>query len=439
MKFTGEFFIPHDIENENADNPELEIEHKQRYLSMLPMVEGKTVLDIASGEGYGTNILSSSARQAYGVDINRDLVQHAARKYNQENISFLHGSVEAIPLESHCIDIVVSFETLEHVSADTQIQFIAEVRRVLKPGGAFIVSTPNRKNYTDRYNHQNKFHQHELYEDDFKKLLGEHFGHVRIYNQGHEVTSVIMNQDDYHSRSPLNLIPVNGAYHFEGKYLIGLCSDQPQAIQTSISSIVPESEKSYFQLIDRILALQQEVEELGSWGKRSSAEVEKLLQERSAAETILQEKSVTIQALAQERHRALESLEQAEEKIRFYTDASRKLYEDLARSNHKVFLLEAEQEAAQQKNVNSSYSFGLEEFTSEITRLKDAISGRVAKNQPQPLPAKSPHFMAEASLDQQRKEQISKLENDVLWYRKTYEERSLLGVLKQKIAAKFRK
>jgi len=419
MKFTGEFFIPYDAEEENTDNPELEIEHKQRYLSILKMVEGKTVLDIASGEGYGTSILSSRARQTFGVDINPDLVEHAGRKYNQENIRFLHGSVDRIPLESNTIDVIVSFETLEHVDADTQKQFLGEVKRVLRTNGVFVVSTPNKKNYTDRYDHQNKFHLCELYKDRFEEILKEHFGHVRLYDQGQEVTSVILNKEDYLSQKPVTVVPVNSAYHFEGKYLIGLCSDQPETIQASIASIVPESEKSYFQLVDRILELQQEVEKLGAWGTRSAGELETLSKERAAT---------------------MESLEEARRNINLYKDMSGKLQEDLARSNNNAFLLEAELEVIQKNNAQKNgYSLDMDSFTQEVVRLSEVISGKVIRHTPLTVPEKGKKPLTEISSIQNLEQQLAQLQKDVLWYKKTYEERSLLGVIKQKIAAKFRK
>lgn len=405
MKFTGEFFIPYDADKENVDNPELEIEHKQRYLSILKMVEGKTVLDIASGEGYGTFILSSGATQAIGVDINPDLVEHAGSKYKKENLRYLQGSAAQIPLESNSIDILISFETLEHIDADTQKQFLTEVKRVLKADGALIVSTPNKQNYTDRYNHQNKFHLHELNKDEFEGLLKEHFGHVRLYDQGLEVTSVILNREDYTSQKPIGIVPIKNNYHFEGKYQIGLCSDLAATIQTSIASIVPESEKSYFQLIDRILDLQREVEELGAWGTRSAAELQTLEQERPSL----------IANLA-------------------------KLQDDLAESNHKAFLLEAELEALQQfQEQEPSQSSGMKEFTKQITQLNEALSGKIARPTRYSSPPKSRTPAAETSTTEHLKQQIDNLQKDLLWYRKTYEERSLLGLIKQKIAARIRK
>ncbi len=414
MEFTGEFFIPRDAQHDRAGNAELEIEHKQRYLSILDMAEGKTVLDIASGEGYGTHILASTAKQVFGVDINPDLVEHAAGKYSQENIRFLHGSVTQIPLDPASVDLIVSFGTLEHVSQDMQQQFLLEVKRVLKRAGVFIVSTPNKKNYTDRYDYHNQFHVHELYQSDLERLLKTHFGHVTLYEQGHEVVSLILHKEDYILQRPIPLMPVNNNFLFEGKYLIGVCSDRQEAINRSVASMVPETDKSYFQLIDRIFQLQQEVEELGSWGKRS-------VEEKAFIE---------------------KNLQIAREEIIFYNDIINRTQTDLAQARHDTFLKEAEWEVNKQQAGQGPIHFsGVEKLAEEITRLIQEVSkkdpGRTDHSAP--VVKSNPDLAAGQAHANGIQEQIAKLQEELQWYKRTYEERSLLGVVKQKISAKFHK
>ena len=424
MKFTGEFFIPND-EASNNGYGELEIEHKQRYLSILDLVEGKIVLDIASGEGYGTSLLSSKAKHVTGIDINPELVQHAGEKYASGKIRFLHGSVAEIPLESGSVDVIVSFETLEHVEAPVQELFFKEAKRVLRPDGVFIVSTPNKKNYTDRYDHQNKFHVHELYENELEEALKGHFNYVQIYDQGLEVSSVILNKDHYLSQKPVKTISVNNAFQFEGKYLIALCSDLSQSLQTPIASMVPESEKSYFQLIDRILDLQKEVEQLGAWGTRSAAEVEDLLKERAA---LIEERTAQLDLARQDILRQDQIIE--------------KLQRDLARSNHEKFLIEAELEAVREINAQRQlYHSDMVTITDSITDLTDTISKREVNRTSQQVPAVSSSLPSGAipSTPEDFPRQIAKLQEHIQWYKKTYEERSFLGLIKQGIRLRFRK
>ena len=82
----------------------------------LKLVEGKDVLDVASGEGYGSAMLAGRARSVRGVDISQDAVGHARERYaGVANLQYLQGSAAAIPLPDDSVDVVVSFETIEHL------------------------------------------------------------------------------------------------------------------------------------------------------------------------------------------------------------------------------------------------------------------------------------------------------------------------------------
>ena len=116
LTWTGERYVP-----EIAG--EIRLEHVHRYLIARELVPGKRVLDIACGEGYGSAILSAAAAHVTGVDISPEAVAHASSKYARSNLVFCLGSCEAIPLEDHSVDVVVSFETIEHIErhADEQV------------------------------------------------------------------------------------------------------------------------------------------------------------------------------------------------------------------------------------------------------------------------------------------------------------------------------
>src|SRR6266404_3605010 len=108
MEFTGERFLP-------TVEGELKTEHFHRYAFSFPFVRNKIVLDIASGEGYGSAFLARYAHYVVGVDIDSEAVTHANRKYaTQQNLKFLTGGCDNIPLADASIDIVTSFETIEH-------------------------------------------------------------------------------------------------------------------------------------------------------------------------------------------------------------------------------------------------------------------------------------------------------------------------------------
>ena len=249
--FTGERFVP------GIDDEQLEMEHYQRYYSALSFVEDKVVLDAACGEGYGTSILATRAAKVSGLDVSAEAVARAREAYgDKENIEFVVGSVAQIPFPDHSVDVVVSFETIEHISEQLQYDFLDEIKRVLKQDGVLIMSTPNKAIYSDRYNYHNEFHVKEFYKEEFIKFLSRSFKYTRLYNQYFEVCSVIDMEGEqdrtvsYHKSS---------AYTEDGKYFVVIASDE-EIPAIDISHTMMSSSPEYKQRIERILALQSEVE-----------------------------------------------------------------------------------------------------------------------------------------------------------------------------------
>ncbi len=144
MKFTGERYLPETV------SPEISYEHWHRYLFANQYIKGKVILDIACGEGYGSNFLSETAKKVLGVDISEESIIHASSKYLKDNLEFRQGSASSVPIKGKSIfDVIISFETIEHISEVDQGLFLNEVKRLLKPQGIFLVSTPNKFLYSD--------------------------------------------------------------------------------------------------------------------------------------------------------------------------------------------------------------------------------------------------------------------------------------------------
>jgi O-antigen biosynthesis protein len=171
---TGERLMTEDCDNNS-------VEHLHRYALALTFCEGRDVLDIASGEGYGSNLLAGVAESVRGVDISEDAVGHARRKYRRPNLEYLQGSADSIPLPDASVDTVVSFETIEH--HDRHAEMMAEVKRVLRPGGMLVISSPDKLNYTDLPGTSNPFHVKELYREEFHALVKAHFANVEMLSQ----------------------------------------------------------------------------------------------------------------------------------------------------------------------------------------------------------------------------------------------------------------
>lgn len=174
MKFTGERFVPGVVGN-------IELEHLHRYAIARELAVNKTVLDIACGEGYGSAMLAQVAKRVIGVDASRMAIDHASTKYKNDNLEFRYGLCSEIPLPDASIDLVVSFETIEH--HDQHEAMMRELKRVLRPNGVAVISSPERHEYSEVPNTSNPFHIKELYRHEFEVLISRYFTHFRMFGQ----------------------------------------------------------------------------------------------------------------------------------------------------------------------------------------------------------------------------------------------------------------
>jgi SAM-dependent methyltransferase len=198
---------------------QVEIEHYHRYLFARSLVSGLDVLDVASGEGYGSALLAQIARSVIGVEFAGPTVHMAADNFRRQNLRFVQGDARALPLADASVDAVVSFETIEHF--DRQDDFVREVRRVLRPDGVFVVSTPDRDVYSPSGMPANPFHVRELTRGEFVALLGSVFRHVDLMQQRALIGSALL-ADSGSSVAPL-VFDRRGDTHFEA------CAGLPRA------------------------------------------------------------------------------------------------------------------------------------------------------------------------------------------------------------------
>ncbi len=186
LEATGERFLP-EMQGTIA------LEHLHRYALAKDIARGKVVLDIACGEGYGSAVLAGTASRVYGVDIAPDAIAHAKAVYQRPNLEFLVGRCAEIPLPDNTVDLVVSFETIEH-HTEHEAMF-AEIKRVLRPGGVMVMSSPDKLEYTERANHANAYHVKELYAEEFQRLVERYFSRVAMLGQRVLYASAILPQE----------------------------------------------------------------------------------------------------------------------------------------------------------------------------------------------------------------------------------------------------
>jgi len=178
MEFTGERVVPGKTPQTIYD------EHIYRYIFAASLAENKLVLDVACGTGYGVGyMVEKGAGEVVGVDISMAAVDYAQERLGRNNkASFVCADAIRLPFVDNAFDIVVSFETIEHIRQCRK--FLAECRRVLKENGLLICSTPNRRIFSPNLAKPiNTFHVKEFWPEEFSRLLRRYFADITLYGQ----------------------------------------------------------------------------------------------------------------------------------------------------------------------------------------------------------------------------------------------------------------
>ncbi len=177
VEYTGEFVV------QGKTPDKLWREHVNRYTFASQRVQGKACLDVACGTGYGTALLARECNTVVGVDLNRQVLEYAQQRYGGDGVEFVLADARALPFRTGSFEDVVSFETVEHLGLPAR--FLTECRRVLRSGGLFMCSTPNRLVYSPSANSGNPFHVQEFSPPTFVALLKRYFADVTLYGQTH--------------------------------------------------------------------------------------------------------------------------------------------------------------------------------------------------------------------------------------------------------------
>jgi len=202
-------------------------EHIVRYLFAAQFVRDKQVLDVASGVGYGADLLrSAGATRVVALDRSPEAIRYGKKRHSKFRPAYVLGDVESLPVRSAQFDVVVSFETIEHV-LDYR-RFLAEVKRSLHHDGLFIVSTPNKGVYVEG----NPFHTKEFAFDEFEEALAGHFRYVKTFSQDDWIASAIFSPEvmegaDRPIAGQPSLFKAIGKSPSQTLYMVSLCSEAP--------------------------------------------------------------------------------------------------------------------------------------------------------------------------------------------------------------------
>lgn len=163
------------------DNPpEFFAKHLSAYHFLKKDSAGKSILEVGFGDGYGMHYLADAATQVAGVDIAPENIPLAQRKYSAPNLKFLRFDGYKFPFPDESFDIVCTFQVIEHIPLNRMVEWLTEIKRVMKKDGRFYVSTMNLATamkpgspYTKNQDHEKEFTAPEL-----KELLKSVFAEV---------------------------------------------------------------------------------------------------------------------------------------------------------------------------------------------------------------------------------------------------------------------
>ncbi len=152
-----------------------------RYNWIAQSVKNRKILDVACGSGYGSNYLfKMGASDITGLDVSHNAINYAMNRYSGDNIQFICHDAQHLPFSDNSFDLVVSFETIEHI--EHYEVFVSECNRVLRDGGLFVCSTPNSEtassNSGDPLAH---YHVKEFTIQEFRELMEQDFHKVTVY------------------------------------------------------------------------------------------------------------------------------------------------------------------------------------------------------------------------------------------------------------------
>jgi SAM-dependent methyltransferase len=217
----------------------IEAEHYARYAWASQFAAGSRVLDGACGMGYGSAILAAAgASEVVGVDLDEKVIAQVGAAAGA-GTRFEVADLRDLPFGDDEFDLVVSFETIEHVPDPKTV--LDELARVLKPGGLLLISTPNRDVYTPG----NPFHQRELAPNELEDELAKHFRSVALRRQHTWIASGILDDEAFRTAGHARIEGIEVRKDSEDEpgretYTLGMASDGELPVGTGLVSLTAD-------------------------------------------------------------------------------------------------------------------------------------------------------------------------------------------------------
>ncbi|HEY9245663.1 MAG TPA: class I SAM-dependent methyltransferase, partial [Candidatus Methanoperedens sp.] len=151
------------------------------YKFASQFVEGKLVLDVGCGTGYGSNyFMTKGAQYVYAIDNSEEALDYAHKNFPNHRLLYFLMDAQELEFPDETFDIVFSSENIEHLQNPEKN--IANIRRVLKKEGILILGTPNKENFEPESDKSsNPHHIKEFFYEELKILLEKYFDSVYIF------------------------------------------------------------------------------------------------------------------------------------------------------------------------------------------------------------------------------------------------------------------
>ena len=285
-----------------ASDVQLVYEHLHRYRFAADLCVGKRVLDLGCGEGYGVALLAERAAHVVGLDIDWRCIERSRRRYKGQGLEFVVGTgLDLHALDPHSFDAVVCFEVIEHLAEHELV--LHEIKHVLRPDGLLLLSTPNRRIYTDILGSENPYHVKELSREELLSLLKQRFRHAKLWAQqaisGSWIAALDRNGDTETALYPVRR--EEGDWRpsaIDPVYVLAVASDS-EDFGTPAVSILADHRQELIQKLDQRRAVaSKRAASAETQARAALEEVARATSERDEKERLLAHKRSTVRHLS---------------------------------------------------------------------------------------------------------------------------------------------